>query len=78
MKAACGLLAPVKVDSRVGSAATTSGHHGLLVCGSFEARKAMKTASADAGNASWLTAFGRVKSRMIGILMGENGCFEVC
>lgn len=70
-KAACGLLAPVKVDSSVGSAATTSGHHGLLVCGSLEARKAMKKASAAAGIARSPMAFGKAKSRMIGIVLGE-------
>jgi hypothetical protein len=58
----------VKVDSSVGKAATTSGHHGLFVCGSFEARKAMKKVFVPEGKAKSLRALGMVKSRKIGIV----------
>ena len=73
INAACGLLAPVKVASSVGRAATTSGHHGLPVCGSLEARKTTKKASSvEDGNSRALVAFGRAKSRRIGIVLGEE------
>ena len=71
------MFAPVKVDSSVGSAATTSGHHGLLVCGSLDARKAMKNALVAELTARSLAAFGRAKSRMIGILLDDVGDYEV-
>jgi hypothetical protein len=78
MKAACGLSSPEKVASKAGMAATTSGHHALFVCGSFEARKTRKKASLVAdGNSRSTTAFGRVKSCEIGMLLGEAGRGEL-
>ena len=57
MNAACGLSAPEKVSSRAGMADTTSGHHALFVCGSFDARNTTKKASVVAdGNSRSPTA----------------------
>lgn len=72
MKAACGLSAPEKVDSRAGMAATTSGHHALFVCGSLEARNTMKKVSVAAdGNSRSPIALGKAKSCKIGMMLGE-------
>lgn len=60
-KATCGFFAPVKVDSSVGRAARTSGHHAVFVAGSLDARKAMKNVSVAEGNARSATALGKVK-----------------
>jgi hypothetical protein len=72
MKAACGLSSPEKVASRAGMAATTSGHHALFVCGSFEARKTRKKASVEAGgNSRSPMAWGKAKSCEIGMMLAE-------
>jgi len=67
--AACGFFVPVKVLSSVGRAATTSGHQGFCVCGSLEARKAMKKALAEGGIARSPIFLGRVKGWRIGIVL---------
>jgi hypothetical protein len=68
-KAACGFFAPVKVLSRVGRAATTSGHQGFFVEGSLEARNAMKKVLlVEAGNTRSLIALGRAKFCWIGMV----------
>jgi hypothetical protein len=67
-KAACGVFAPVKVLSRVGRAATTSGHQGFFVEGSLEARKATKKALVEAGMARSAAVLGRVKGWRIGMV----------
>lgn len=69
--AACGFFAPVKVLSRVGRAATTSGHQGFLVCGSLEARKATKKALVEDGIARSLMVLGRVKGWRTGMVLAS-------